>query len=158
MQNGPMLSRVAMQHLNARAPGPHGVHPLGTRMQTPGMMQLGGAVGQGMPGNTPYSYPNAGPQGLSHLDESYICIYCFWEHRCGNSPTPRQQNRSSPDEVRRSRRSCGSRGRWRRRHGAHSTACTFAGPTAVGGTFGVATGTSDGDAESRDGAPALVDG
>jgi E1A/CREB-binding protein len=65
MQNGPMLSRVAMQHLNARAPGPHGVHPLGTRMQTPGMMQLGGAVGQGMPGNTPYSYPNAGPQGVA---------------------------------------------------------------------------------------------
>ncbi|XP_044255376.1 CREB-binding protein-like isoform X6 [Tribolium madens] len=65
MQNGPMLSRVAMQHLNARAPGPHGVHTLGTRMQAPGMMQLGGAVGQGMPGNTPYSYPNAGPQGVA---------------------------------------------------------------------------------------------
>ncbi|RZC35774.1 KAT11, KIX, DUF902, zf-TAZ and/or Bromodomain domain containing protein [Asbolus verrucosus] len=66
MQNGPMINRVGVaMHLNARAPGPHGVHSMGTRMQAPGIMQLGGAVGQGMPGNTPYSYPNAGPQGVA---------------------------------------------------------------------------------------------
>lgn len=69
MQNGPILNRVAALHqqLNARTPGPgsHSVHPLGTRMQSPGIMQLGGAVAQNMPGNTPYSYPNAGPQGVA---------------------------------------------------------------------------------------------
>lgn len=67
MQNGPMMTAraVAMQHMNARAPGPHGVHNMGPRMQPPGMLQMG-AVGQGMP-NTSYAYPNpnaAGPQGI----------------------------------------------------------------------------------------------
>uniref|UniRef100_A0A1Y1MJM8 histone acetyltransferase n=1 Tax=Photinus pyralis TaxID=7054 RepID=A0A1Y1MJM8_PHOPY len=68
MQNGPIMTgrAVAMQHMNARAPGPHGVHAMGPRMQPPGMLQMG-AVGQGMPNNPSYAYPNpnaTGPQGM----------------------------------------------------------------------------------------------
>lgn len=68
MQNGPgMLNArtVAMQHITSRAPGPHGVHTMGPRMQPPGMMQLGGPVNQGMPpNNASYAaYPN--PNGAT---------------------------------------------------------------------------------------------
>lgn len=70
MQNGPgsMITRsVPLQHINARPPGQHNVHPSmgGPRMQTPGIMQM--PVGQGMAGATPYNAyanPNGGPQSV----------------------------------------------------------------------------------------------
>lgn len=65
IQNGPSLMNrsVTMQHLNARAPGPNAIHPIGPRMP-PMQMQLP-SVNQ--PGNTPYNtYPNptGGPQNV----------------------------------------------------------------------------------------------
>ncbi|KAL3266918.1 hypothetical protein HHI36_011068 [Cryptolaemus montrouzieri] len=67
MQNGPLMNRVAIeQHLNTRAQRPHGVLPLGgSRMQPPNLIQMG-PLGQSIPVNTPYSYPNPnqGPQGV----------------------------------------------------------------------------------------------
>lgn len=59
-----MNRSVTMQHLNARAPGPNTIHPIGPRMQPPMQIQLN-SVNQ--PGNTPYStYPNqsGGPQNV----------------------------------------------------------------------------------------------
>lgn len=65
MQNGPMINMRVMQHLGNRPQGPHNVQPMGSRMQSAGMLQLG-SVEQGMPGNTPYVYqnPNGGRQTL----------------------------------------------------------------------------------------------
>ncbi|KAJ8934660.1 hypothetical protein NQ318_017026 [Aromia moschata] len=57
LPNGPMLNRVGM-HMTQRAPGT--LH-MGPRLQGPNLCGP-----QGMPGNTPYSYPNpnSGPQGV----------------------------------------------------------------------------------------------
>lgn len=78
LQNGPMMPNrtVGMQHINARAPGPHNVqHAMGPRMQQPGMLQMGN-VNQGMAGNN-YAYTNpnsAAQQNLQVGEYRYIAL------------------------------------------------------------------------------------
>lgn len=70
-----------MQHLNARAPGPNAIHPIGPRMQPPMQMQLS-SVNQ--PGNTPYNtYPNqnAGPQNVQVGKLRCIMLLNSWRNR-----------------------------------------------------------------------------
>lgn len=63
-----MLNRMTHIQPQQRQPGPHGLHIGNARLQNSNLI-IGGALNQGMPGNSPYSYPNSslgqgGPPGM----------------------------------------------------------------------------------------------